>query len=562
VAVFAGQIRDIAGETEDYGLQPLKKVTLGSGFPVMIKVDSQIRAVPDNEGNPMSIQRNRRSFLTASTTGSLLAMSGPFGFLNHLPRLTAAEVALSPGMVRFDPEIEPLVRLIEETERPQLLKRVAARIQAGTSYQQVLAALLLAGVRNVQPRPSVGFKFHCVLCINSCHLASLNGPDEDRWLPIFWALDYFKGAQADEAQKTGWKMSTVNESRVPSASQARSLFMDAMERWDVEQADAAVAGLARTAGATEIFNLFAQFAARDFRSIGHKAIFLANSWRTLQVIGWDFAEPVLRSLVFALLNSEGNKNPSEQDLPADRPWKQNALLLSQAWPENWKDGSLDDQAAKDLIAQFRSEDPQATGRSAAAMIQRGVSPQSVWDAVFVGAGELLMRQPGIIGLHGLTTANAMNYLWRNVADDSLRLRLLLQACSFNTMFRDAAAGRGTLKSETIDSLTKPEPVQETSPTLDEIFAAVSTDKMRASSAVRAYLAAGGQPEEFIAAARRMTFLKGRDAHDYKFSSAVLEDTSHVSAHWRDQFLALSVFNLRGTGDRDNPVLDRTHEAFA
>ncbi|HWL09306.1 MAG TPA: hypothetical protein VNQ76_12940 [Planctomicrobium sp.] len=509
----------------------------------------------------MSTPGNRRSFLATSTTGSLLALGGPFSFLNHLPRLTAAEAALPPGMVRFDPEIEPLVRLIEETPRPQLLEQVASRIQAGTSYQQVLAALLLAGIRNVQPRPSVGFKFHSVLCVNSCHLASLTGPDEDRWLPIFWALDYFKGAQAEEAQKTGWKMSTVNESHVPSASQARSLFIDAMERWDVEQADAAVSGLARTAGATEIFNLFAQFAARDFRSIGHKAIYLANSWRTLQVIGWHHAEPVLRSLAFALLNSEGSKNPSEQDLPADRPWRQNAELLSQNWPENWENGSIDDQAAHDLIAHFRSEDPQSAARSAAEMMQRGVSPQSVWDAVFVGSGELLMRQPGIVGLHGLTTANAMNYLWQNVANRDLRLRLLLQACSFNTMFRDTATGRGKLKSETIDSLPKPEPTQKEGPTLDEIFASISTDKTRASTEVLAYLAAGGNPDDFIAAARRTIFLKGRDAHDYKFSSAVLEDVSHVSEHWRDPFLALSVFNLRGTGDRNSPVLERTREAF-
>ena len=29
-------------------------------------------------------------------------------------------------------------------------------------------------------------------------------------------------------------------------------------------------------------------------------------------------------------------------------------------------------------------------------------------------------------------------------------------------------------------------------------------------------------------ARRLVFLKGNDAHDYKFSSAVLEDYAHVS----------------------------------
>jgi hypothetical protein len=32
---------------------------------------------------------------------------------------------------------------------------------------------LLAGVRNIEPRPSVGFKFHAVLVVNPVHLASL-----------------------------------------------------------------------------------------------------------------------------------------------------------------------------------------------------------------------------------------------------------------------------------------------------------------------------------------------------------------------------------------------------
>ncbi|WP_437193598.1 hypothetical protein [Planctomicrobium sp. SH527] len=510
----------------------------------------------------MSDSSSRRSFLAASTTGGFLAMTGPFAFLNQLPRLSAAEGSLPANLVHFAPDVEPLVRLIEETPRPQLLEQVAKRVLSGTSYQEVLGALFLAGIRNVQPRPSVGHKFHSVLCINSCHLASLTGPDEDRWLPIFWALDYFKGAQAEEAQRFGWRMSPVNEKRVPAASQARSEFIEAMEKWDVEKADAAVAGLVRTAGATEVFNLFAQFAARDFRSIGHKAIYLANSWRTLQVVGWSYAEPVMRSLAFALLNADGSKNPSEQDLPADRPWRQNQELIAKAWPENWANGKLDSGATRNLISAFRTEDPHAAAKSAAGVIEKGGSPQSIWDAVFVGSGELLMRQPGIVGLHGLTTANAMHFIWENTADETLRKRLLLQACSFNTMFRDAAAGRGALKPQTIDQLAETASSSGTAPQLEEIFATISKDKAAASSQVRAYLQSGGTPDDFVAAARRIIFLKGRDAHDYKFSSAILEDAEHVSPEWRDQFLSLAVFNLRGSGDRDNLMLERTRQAFA
>ena len=75
------------------------------------------------------------------------------------------------------------------------------------------------------------------------------------------------------------------------------------------------------------------------------------------------------------------------------------------------------------------------------------------------------------------------------------------------------------------------------------------------------LQAGGQAEEVVHAARRLIFLKGRDAHDYKFSSAVLEDYHHVSPALRNEFLALSVFNLRGTGDKDNGLVSRIRTAL-
>ena len=228
--------------------------------------------------------------------------------------------------MRLQPEIEPLVRLLEDTPRERLLEEVAGRIKKGLSYQEVLAALLLAGVRNIQPRPSVGFKFHAVLVVNSAHLASLGSPDSDRWLPIFWALDHFKelAGPATSARGTGrWR--PVDEKAVPPPGRAREAFIAAMDRWDEAAADAAVAGLARTAGANEIYELFVRYGARDFRDIGHKAIYVANSWRTLNCIGWQHAEPVLRSLAYALLQ-HGKGNPAEQRRPG-RPARP-----AQPWP--------------------------------------------------------------------------------------------------------------------------------------------------------------------------------------------------------------------------------------
>ena len=63
-------------------------------------------------------------------------------------------------------------------------------------------------------------------------------------------------------------------------------------------------------------------------------------------------------------------------------------------------------------------------------------------------------------------------------------------------------------------------------------------------------------EQLIDAARLLIFLKGNDPHDYKFSSAVLEDYYRVSPAWRNQYLALSMFKMRSSTDRDNRLVER------
>lgn len=499
----------------------------------------------------MTRSHNRRQFLENSAAG--------LTFLSALPNVSRAEASVDSKLVRLDSGIEPLVRLIEETPRQKLLEEVAHKIQGGTTYREVLAALLCAGVRNVQPRPSVGFKFHCVLVVNSCHLASLHGPDEDRWLPIFWALDYFKDSQADEARQSGWHMQAVDEARVPSPDSARGEFITAMNAWDVEHADAATAGIVRHLDPKQVFELYAEYAARDYRSIGHKAIFLANGWRALNVIGWEHAEPVLRSLTFALLNHSGESNPATHQHKADAAWRVNEQLADRL-PENWQAGKLDSGFTKELIAGTRSSDPEAISQIAMKGLESGVGPQSVWDGVFVGAMELLMRQPGIIGLHGLTTANAVRFIYDTTQNESLKRKLVLQACSFNPYFLESAQGRGRLSNIDIQSWQQQE--SDATPTLNSIMELISRDKMKASVQVHEYLDAGANPEELIDAARRQIFLRGRNAHDYKYSSAVLEDFQKVSNEWRNRYLALSVFNLRGSQDQVSPLVERTRSALS
>lgn len=496
----------------------------------------------------------RRSFLRTATLGSVGCGIGGLG----IRPVTAAEAALDPGIVRFNDNIEPLVRLIEDTPREKLIEEVATRVRDGLSYRKLLAALLLAGVRNVQPRPSVGFKFHAVLVVNSAHLASLASSDEDRWLPIFWALDNFKSSQARDVREGNWTMAALDEAKVPTVEVARNQFVTAMDTWDAELADVAVAGLSRTASIHEVFELFARYGIRDFRSIGHKAIFVANSYRTLQCIGYEYAEPVLRSLAYALQNHEGEPNPAENDLAADRAWRKN-LERCQAIRKHWQSGRLDADATESLVSVLRSGSSDDACDQVVEMLNARISPQSIYDALFLAAGELLMRQPGIVALHAVTSTNAFRYAFRVASDDSTRRLVLLQNAAFLPLFREAMQGRGEVGDNWITELAG-----ETSGDVDVsgVFDDIGSETQRAARKTLAFLDQGGDPEQLMAAARQYIFLKGTDSHDYKFSSAVLEDFYHISPMFRNRYLASSVFKLRGAASNDNGLIGRIRSAFA
>lgn len=496
----------------------------------------------------------RRTFLELSGTG-ILGTLASIDFLDRLPRVTAAEVRAAAPAVQFHPEIEPLVRLLEETPRERIIEEVAQRIRKGTTYREILAALQLAGVRNIQPRP-VGFKFHAVLVVNSAHLASLASPDSDRWLPILWAIDQFKSSQAADMREGDWTLAPVDEKTVPSATRAKAALKTALENWDEPAADAAIAGLVRTAGAHEIFELLARYAARDFREIGHKEIYVANSFRTLEAIGWHHAEPILRSLVYALLDRDGAKeNPSQAELPADRPGRRNIEAISKIKP-GWLEGQPNAEATSKILTALRQASPDDASDLVIDWLNRGASPQSIFDALFQASAELMIRAPGILALHATTFTNAAHYSFTHCRDESTRKYLLLQNAAFLPLFRRQAE-----TGPEIDRL-EPAPASNAEASLAEIFTDIDRNRLEAARKILGHLAQAGDPAAFAHATRRLIFLKGDNSHDYKYSSAVLEDYHHLSAPVRDRCLAATAFYLKGAAAPENPLVPRIRAALS
>ena len=232
---------------------------------------------------------------------------------------------------------------------------------------------------------------------------------------------------------------------------------------------------------SEVYELFWRYGCRDFRDIGHKAIYAANSWRTLQAIGWRHGEPVVRSLAYAML--ERGRATAIPPSTTTTPIAPSARIRSDVadigplWKQQRR---VSPEAAADLLAALRTASPSDGSGKVVELLKNGIHPDSIWDGLFLTAGELIMRQPGIIGIHCVTSTNALHYAYQTSASDETRRLLMLQSAAFLPMFRQAMSGRGKLADVKIDKLEKAEVKGDPREAVEEIFGAVSKDHMLAA----------------------------------------------------------------------------------
>lgn len=501
----------------------------------------------------MFTDSTRREFTKNAAGAALLGLDG-LGFLGRVPAVSAQEAKLDPKLVRLDSGIEPLVRFLEETPRDRLLEEVADRIKKGLSYRELVTALFLAGVRNILPTGR--FNFHCFLMVHAAHQASLASPEGERWLPIFWVLDEFKRAKGPQIDVE--KMPPIDEAALPSLAKAREALFKGADDLDFPAAETAVVVLVRGGEVGGLFDQLALHGARrDFPGLGHPSIWVSNAWRTLQVVGWQHAEAVLRSVTYLVFS--GSRDPR-----CLRLWQHNRELAANL-PVDWLEGQPSAEATTDLLATIRQATPEETARKAAELLKAGVAPQSIWDASFLAAGELLMRHParperwgtGLVPIHAATSLNALRYAYGTAGQEETRRFLLLQSAAVVPTFRE----RLKLQAGRIDQL-EPAPVNASGPeAAGEIFADIGADRTLAARKTLAFLQGGAPPQVLIDGARRLAFLKGDNTHDYKFTAAVFEDREHVSPRWRDRFLAGCMYIFRGSADRDIPLVERARKAL-
>lgn len=519
----------------------------------------------------MAARRSRRDFLRQTAWATAGWTAGSYAWSRYARGQEAPPAPLAPDMVRFTPDLERLVRLLEETPKERAIAAVANELRAGLGPRSLMAALFLAGIRNVNPQPP-GFKFHCVFVIDACQRLSLDLPEADRLMPFFYALGEFKDAQAEDVRLGDWVL-RAPPADLPDPAAAPAELEAAMSAFDGPRADRAVTALARTAGSNELFETLFRWGAQDYRNIGHKAIYAAHAQRLLVTIGWQHAEPVLRSLVWALVDFGRDRRLNGYDF-AGQSYLPNVELAEARLgdlPPDWAGPRRDPVATQELYAELREGRRAEACQLAIEQLASGrVQAAGVWDAIHLAGNELQTRRPGIFGIHAVTSKSSLHYAFRTAASPLNRLILLLQGLGWEAQFRtlmgspEGVSRGGPLRDRALVTLEPAEVAADPREAAEQVLAAITAEpasRDRASALALGFGQRHPDSGELWGGVRQLLATKGDDPHEFKFALALAEDEAYLDPAWRPPHLATLVYYLPGSQEPPSPWLAEAREAL-
>jgi hypothetical protein len=516
----------------------------------------------------MSRRSSRRLFLqTTGTAGAAIGL-GDWTGLVPLSPATADEAKVPPDLVRFSPDIEPTVRLIAETPREKCVEVMVEQLRRGLPYRNFLAALYLVAIRAARWHGGIHGYDHNAYVVHSVHQLTLDLPVGERLLPLFYALDNFKGMQSIYPNRPG---TPPLRGALPAAEKAASELHAGLKEWEPERAERAVVALARSRGMAEVFEPLWHYAGRDWGFIGHMAILVSNSCRLLETIGWQHAEHVLRYIV-AGLAGWGKEHAEHADV---RPYWANLKRIDKLagpLPGDWAGSGPNEGLTKELVAFLREGKADEACDLALRQLATGKAQASaVWDAVHLAAGELALRcrltgpQQRTHGdaLHANTAVNALHYAFRAATQPDTRLLLTLQGLAWAGLYRDLVT-RKKLLARVIDITALKEEAKPPESTDEAVRAILAsrTIKPHEASRLAFALAQRHRVGPLLQEARRLLPSKSSgDPHDLKFPVAICEDLDLVSPGWRPHLLAAATFSFCGSDRPDLPAIERAREAL-
>jgi hypothetical protein len=489
----------------------------------------------------------RRGFLrSAAVGGGVLGLSS----LTEFEHLVADDESSEQGRdwsVRYGDDIEPIVRLIEETPLDKCVEELAVRLRRGLSYRQFVAALFLAGLRN---GGDFGY-YHCIYMIHSAHQLSLDAPVDERLMSMFGGLGIFKGWQQKRYAGTGhfgWRKKPAN---LPTADKALAQYRSAISSGDLDEAEAAMIVLGRTSGRQRLHDLIVPY---TLASGVHGWICASNTFRILPVIGRRCAEPALRMM------ARGFSFDKHWSVTWLAPRLEAARGRFGPLPRGWSDRRGEKAASLEFLAALRESDSESSFDVAYQQLATSkVTAGSIWDAIHLAAAEQFVIQNGDGNpLHQNTGMNALHYAFRACVDPEVRLMTLMRAVTWTA--KPWGVARNIEKSKTIAQLTPADIPALPQVAAHEIVTSSATDDNAVAKAF-AFARQHSNSPALWQAQRRLVFTKGGDAHAYKYLAAIWEDSQQVSPEWRAHMIASSVAGNTADLRADSPLILRAREAL-
>lgn len=452
-----------------------------------------------------------------------------------------------------------MARALLETARDEVPALAREWLRAGAGERDLLRAALLAGTHEVKPSP-IGGQVHAMMMVSSALEITALLPGEHAYAPALFNLDRVKNSQArDERGGDGdWVMPDA-PTLAPEEPADGAALDRAMRGWDADAADRAITGLHARASQDEVFERLWPWALRDFRVIGHKAIYAAQTYRALAALGWEHGRDALRSLALGVLDRDPYEATSARESEAILALFPNNQGRLARLPADFERAPADPSASAELCARLRDASPEEAADEVVRAASRGCGARSVWDALRLRAFEQTMRTPTIAGAHPVTSINALRRVSESTRVASTRRLAPLQGASWLSLFEALLTTRASDRGDprTIDALAGDAPSSKD--TLRDPFAVA--DPREAGRRALALVAREG-PDAFARQCAASLIRRAREDHDYKFAAAALEELAAAHPQARPQLASASMRFLPAAQREDSELFARGRELLA
>jgi hypothetical protein len=362
---------------------------------------------------------SRREFLADVGRGVLIATVGSqVASELGLAKVFAGEGA---GQLNFG-EVEPLVRLMQETPVEKLLPALAEKLRGGVELKRLVQAAALANARTFGGEDYIGF--HTMMALGPALHMAYELPVEQQALPVFKVLYRNTNRIQEFGGRKNEVLHAVEAAEISGDAVWGEKIREQVRNKNAAEAERILAAVAKHSP-EEAFN-HVLFAVHDATEV-HRVVLPYRAWDLMGLIGKEQATTLLRQSIHYCVKAESWPNAATWDAPKRLLPKilEEHKLLARLPGDRKADDAWVEQFSETI---FKST-PEQAAEAAAAALAEGFAPDAMGEAITLAANQLILRDYGrrpseevagkpigsvhgdSIGVHACDSANA----WRNMA---------------------------------------------------------------------------------------------------------------------------------------------------